>query len=288
MSIASTLSGVISKLKTHLAAGGSKAHRWLSSTAWAGVGVLLGVIALFGLPSCEDPPPSFAAVSLTLKEKEGAFFSGRWEDLPRPPEYPIEYVTDHCGLWSEWMMNTPQIYFDAEFELAVDSGEKDFVVVDAVEVTVLHRRRVTEGTAITCKYGGDLELGYHIYVDSVTGKTTGVHIVSDADVREFEMPPASIQVKGEGHELAYLTIESQAGYLYEGVLKVSAKVNHQTRTYELGSTSNPLRWLGGGSSNLEVDSYDWHPLENRWVDNFDARKVLEESGWGQQPDPSQS
>jgi len=210
---------------------------------------------------------SYGQVSLTYYI-DTFYYTGNAQDLPTPPDYPAEKALDHCEEWQPWIAGNPAMYTIAPYlDLEMLSGDADLVVIKSAAATIFKRTPSAGGTALTCRhYGGDTP-SYTIKVDTVAGRTTlstfdGPDQVDGPD----PMPPASIQLTERGYRHARLTISSKENYLYEGALTVRAVINGVEKTYQIGSTEQPLRWvrvLWGDSSPAPLD---WNTTKRQWGD----------------------
>ncbi|GAA0905036.1 hypothetical protein Vau01_066300 [Virgisporangium aurantiacum] len=218
-------------------------------------------------------PQSRGRVSLAIHNVVTAFFSGTPDQLPTPPNYPLDAAQGHCDDWSEWLTGTDGIYlFDPSVGLTLEAGSDDLVVIKRVDVEVFRRVSAGSGTIIKCLYGGGSNLGYSITVDTLKTETRFEAFDSDETGR---MPPASISLGNAGSESADIGISSPPGNLYEGSIKVSVIINNKPDVITIGTAQRPFRWHSGLVSGADPDGpkYDWHPLQERWVRDFDPFSV---------------
>ncbi|MEU8186730.1 hypothetical protein [Micromonospora carbonacea] len=218
-------------------------------------------------------PRTYGAVKLSLYNIFRAFYTGAPQDLPRPPDYPDGEAQGHCDDWSGWFASTPGMYtVGASFELEIQAGTSDLVVIKDVRSKIFNRKSASSGTLIKCNYGGGSNAGVAVVVDTVEQRTTFSEFESD-DTRV--MPPGSITLgQGDAGFLgAQISISSKHGHLYEGQIIVEAIVNGEEKTITWGTRQSPFRWITDETGEFvgtnDDSTYDWHPQEKKWVKGFD-------------------
>jgi hypothetical protein len=150
-------------------------------------------------------------------------------------------------------------------DLEMLSGDADLVVIKSAEVAIFKRTPSVGGTVLTCRhFGGDTPT-YLIKVDTVAGRTT-LSTFNGPDQADGPdtMPPASIQLTERGYRHARLTIASKENYLYEGALTVRAVINGVQKTYQIGSTEQPLRWIRTIWDEKTPAPLDWNTTTRQW------------------------
>jgi hypothetical protein len=219
------------------------------------------------------PPAGTASlgdISVTWPTSLGGeyVYLGDPSQLPKPPDYPAEYKASHCDKWLDWTQRQPTIYsVGADAFMDIISGSPDLVIVKNVKVNLFRKMALPHTvTLIRCKYGGG-GAGPVITTNVITGQT---EVEDDRTSKRFAMPPGSLSIAGADFEVARISIISRQNYLYEGSIEVDTLVNGKPRKVEIGSVSEPVKWVEL-SSNKRRDvsgAYDWDVQKHAWVKGF--------------------
>jgi len=224
--------------------------------------------------NCVFPPAakSLGRVFLDWSGSVSFLFAGGVGELPVPPDYPASQATGHCEEWGDWLSRQPKVYtILPSVTMGLLSGEPDLVVVRKIEAQVFERRQITGKQPVVdirCQYGADgADLGHNVTVDTRNNSTELIDLES-GDVAP--LPPASLSLSGRGYKTVKIDIVSRQGFLYKGMIAITAIINGKEQQISLGSPGRPFKWLGGDQDHLDplairAPGYDWSTRSRRWV-----------------------
>lgn len=184
--------------------------------------------------------------------------------LGDPPAYTDVY--GHCEEWWAWLKEKSAFTVRPEVYLFMATGEANQVAVQSVTLEILDRQRLDQRFShVQCQYQAGGEYGFRIEVttaDPNRGSLTDYRTGESGD-----MPPAAVVLNGMDYDGGVISIVSEPGYLYEGVIRVSYLSNGEQKELSYGTPDEPYRWLGGGQDVLSsMPPIDWDLESRQWVD----------------------
>jgi len=186
------------------------------------------------------------------------------EALSDPPSYTNVYA--HCDDWWPWLKEQSAYTARPEIFLFMATGETNQVAIQSVTLEVLHRQRLDQGFShIQCQYEAGGIYGFRI--DVTTSHPNSATLTDYRTEESGTMPPAAVVLTARDYDGGVISIDSESGYLYDGIVRVSYLSNGEPREITFGSADEPYRWLGGGQEILDsIPAIDWDLDSRRWVD----------------------
>ena len=226
---------------------------------------------------CDAPlPRSMAGMSFKIGSVLTALYINT--DLPPKPDTFVGYEEGpNCNWWGEWPTAVPDLYLvNPSIHLSVESGRDELATVTDVHVQIFKRSPLspadlakTDALLINCQIGGGSNMGNVITVDTAHSKAS---LASDPD-GDFNlgparpMPPATLSSKNVEYDSAAIEIDSLDGHLYQGTIRIIARVNGEEKVLEIGSRSRPFQWVSdhAGRYDPENATIKWDPEESEWT-----------------------
>jgi hypothetical protein len=225
-------------------------------------------VVLSDATECVVAPPfertDFETVSIAPSEDMEYVVPVAPEALGDPPSYTDVY--GHCDDWWSWLKEESAYTARPEIFLFMATGEANQVAIQAVTLEILDRQRLDQGFShIQCQYQAGGEYGFGI--DVTTSDPNSATMTDYRTEESGTMPPAAVVLNGLDYDGGVISIDSEPGYLYEGIIRVSYLSNGEPREITYGSVDEPYRWLGGGQEMLDsIPAVDWDLDSQQWVD----------------------
>lgn len=217
---------------------------------------------------CVNPPQPEAKaeriigdVAVSRAPSDVYLFDGPPDRLPIPPDLPPCQDPDCKDSWMSWLGKTSDTYaVYPKLYVGLVSGRNDQVSLISITPRIFQRDPLKKPfTLISTPWESTLmEIqGSWIDVNVTTGKTWLEH---------SQMPPAALVSSGAGYESAKITISSRPKLLYKGQLQVTALINGEERTIDIGSRAHPLQWIREVPSKASGYSYRyWDEDADAWI-----------------------
>lgn len=221
----------------------------------------------------EDDPsaPSYADLNIVPSFPSDYVVFDDPTGLPPPPEVPEEEQFYRCDAWDGWFAENSAVLASPDFDIMVAAGEDELVVISDIRAVLVSKEQVARPPSIIrCSYGGGVEPGIEIQLDTAARSS----ILTDLESGDSSaMPPATVSLSEAGAFAASIKIASDEGFVYAGYFEIICAVNGEMKVITYGSKDDPIEWLGGNNFAATEDTYGWNHMTHSWELGLDPAYV---------------
>jgi hypothetical protein len=244
-------------------AGQSRRSRLVFVSAVLVVLVMTSTIAgllAWHAQAASSPAPAVRAEMNLSSGVRNAVLPAPIDQVPAPPPYPGDAMSDHCGLWWQGWFPSQHAADEVPPTIAVAAPVRAGVTIVGASVHVFRSYQPPGVSFIMCLHGGGPIAGTLLTVDLSRPDVAPTVVADDGSDKPLSLPGAVIDVPAGQTQYVVVTPHGEPTF-YEWSLTLRVIVDQRPATFTFGSREHPLlSWLGI----VPTQAYDYDLQRHVW------------------------